>query len=102
MAASQITSSFGATVRRLRHRLGISQEMLAERADLHRTYITGIENGTRNVTLKSIEKLARALQVSTDSLFLPDGGQAGKTKLSRGKSSHGKLAAAQPAAETLT
>src|SRR5438034_9728016 len=70
MAASEITSRFGASVRRLRHRLGISQDALAELADLHRTYITGIECGARNVTLKSIEKLARALQVSTATLLL--------------------------------
>ena len=60
MAASLITSRFGSTLRSLRHRLGISQEALAERADLHRTYIAGIEGGVRNVTLKTIEKLARA------------------------------------------
>src|SRR6266481_4408471 len=70
MAASDITSRFGASVRRLRHRLGLSQDALAERADLHRTYITGIECGVRNVTLKSIEKLARALKVSTATLLL--------------------------------
>ncbi len=70
MAASEITLRFGASVRRLRHRLGLSQDALAERADLHRTYITGIECGARNVTLKSIEKLARALQVSTATLLL--------------------------------
>ncbi len=50
--------------------MGISQDALAERADLHRTYITGIECGARNVTLKSIEKLARALRVSTATLLL--------------------------------
>jgi len=44
---------------------------LAERADLHRTYISGIEGGTRNVTLKSIDKLARALGVSTAVLLSP-------------------------------
>ena len=70
MAASEITLRFGASVRRLRHRLGLSQDALAERADLHRTYITGIECGARNVTLKSIEKLARALRVSTATLLL--------------------------------
>src|SRR5258707_12168311 len=70
MATSEITSRFGASVRRLRHRLGLSQDALAERADLHRTYITGIECGTRNVTLKSVEKLARALQVSTATLLV--------------------------------
>jgi CheY-like chemotaxis protein/DNA-binding XRE family transcriptional regulator len=69
MAVSQITTRFGASVRKLRHRLGMSQEALAEHADLHRTYITGIECGARNVTLKSIDKLARALQVSTATLL---------------------------------
>ena len=80
--------------------MGISQEALAERADLHRTYIADIERGARNVTLKSVEKLARALQVSAASLFLPAAGQAGKAKLSSGGSSNGKLAAASPAAQT--
>jgi CheY-like chemotaxis protein len=70
MAAPQITSRFGSSVRSLRHSLGMSQETLAERADLHRTYITGIECGARNVTLKSIEKLARALKVSAATLLL--------------------------------
>jgi CheY-like chemotaxis protein/DNA-binding XRE family transcriptional regulator len=73
MSASQITSRFGASVRRLRHRLGLSQEALAERADLHRTYIAGIEGGARNVTLKSIDKLARALRVSTATLLSHSG-----------------------------
>jgi CheY-like chemotaxis protein/DNA-binding XRE family transcriptional regulator len=53
----------------LRHQLGLTQEGLAERADLHRTYIAGIEGGARNVTLKSIYKLARALEVSTAALL---------------------------------
>jgi two-component system, response regulator len=70
MAASHITSRFGASVRSLRYRLGISQEVLAERAGLHRTYIAGIEGGTRNVTLKSLDKLARALQVTPATLLL--------------------------------
>src|SRR6266581_7656270 len=76
MTESEITSRFGASVRRLRHRLGISQDTLAERADLHRTYIAGIEGGVRNVTLKSIDKLARALQVSTATLLLQAGEKA--------------------------
>lgn len=70
MSASQITSRFGASVRNLRHRLDISQETLAERANLHRTYIAGIEIGGRNVTLKSMERLARALGVSPATLLL--------------------------------
>src|SRR6267378_146095 len=93
MAKSQITTRFGASVRNLRHGMGISQEALAERADLHRTYIAGIEGGTRNVTLRSIEKLARALQVSTDALLLHadgQGGQGGRAEPSRSESPSGK------------
>jgi CheY-like chemotaxis protein len=50
--------------------LDISQAALAERAGLHQTYVAGIESGGRNVTLKSIDKLAAALQVSTATLLL--------------------------------
>ena len=71
MRASPITARFGASVRSLRFRLGISQEELAERADMHRTYIAGIERGARNVTLKSIDRLAKALGVSTATLLHP-------------------------------
>ena len=73
MPASGAIARFGASVRSLRFRLGISQEELAERADLHRTYIAGIERGARNVTLKSMDKLAKALGVSTASLLDPAG-----------------------------
>lgn len=70
MTSQSIIARFGASVRKLRFRLGISQEVLAERADLHRTYIADIERGARNVTLKSIDRLANALQVSTADLLL--------------------------------
>lgn len=70
MEQRNISERLGASVRRLRFNLGISQEELAERADLHRTYIAGIEGGARNLTLKSIDRLARALQVSVASLLL--------------------------------
>jgi transcriptional regulator with XRE-family HTH domain len=69
MNAAPITTRFGIAVRRLRHRLGISQETLAERADLHRTYISDVERGSRNVTLTTMERLARGLEVSMASLL---------------------------------
>jgi len=69
MTTVDIATRFGDSVRSLRHELGLSQEELAERAELHRTYIAGIECGGRNVTLKSAEKLAQALQVSTAALL---------------------------------
>lgn len=71
-----ITARFGASVRKQRFRLGLSQEELAERADLHRTYIAGIERGGRNITLKSIDKLAKALEVSISDLLPPTNGTA--------------------------
>lgn len=49
--------------------LNLSQEALAERADLHRTYVADIERGVRNVSLLNIEKLARALEISLADLF---------------------------------
>ena len=55
---------FGIAVRKRRQELGISQEELGERADLHRTYIGDIERGLRNVSLVNIEKIVRALNIS--------------------------------------
>ena len=100
MGASQITTRFGATVRSLRRRLGISQEMLAHRADLHRTYVAEVESGKRNISLKNIEKLARALQVTLDALFVPDGELAGTVKHPNSEADNSKLSAAKAAGET--
>ena len=72
MPSASIAAEFGAAVRNQRFRLGLSQEELAERADLHRTYIAGIEGGGRNITLKNIAKLAKALEVSTAALLATD------------------------------
>ena len=54
---------FGKRVRKLRLRKGLSQEKLAELADLHRNYVGGIERGERNVALLNIVKLAHALGI---------------------------------------
>lgn len=60
---------FGKAIRRRRRELDLSQEELAERAELHRNYVSGIETGTRNPSLKNIEKLAKALDISVARLF---------------------------------
>lgn len=60
---------FGANVKRLRINLGISQEELAFRARLHRTYIGGIERGERNVSLVNIVAIAKALGTEAVSLL---------------------------------
>jgi CheY-like chemotaxis protein/DNA-binding XRE family transcriptional regulator len=68
-----LQSSLGALIRTHRRRLGITQEELAWRADMHRTYLADIERGARNVTLRSIEHLAKALELTVGSLFSPLG-----------------------------
>lgn len=64
-----------------RSALAISQEELADRAGLHRTYIADIERGARNPSLQSIEKLARALDVSLAALFQQDPGESAEARL---------------------
>jgi len=61
--------TFGSTVKAWRKRLGISQEELAERADLHRTYVSDVERGARNLSLESIARVAGALRVNVAELF---------------------------------
>ena len=62
---------FGGRVRDLRKARGLSQEELADRAGLHFTYIGGVERGERNLSLKSINKIADALGVDARELFIP-------------------------------
>lgn len=61
----------GTQIRKERLALGLSQESLAERADLHWTYVGGIERGERNVSLLNIVKIARALKTSPSDLLKP-------------------------------
>jgi transcriptional regulator with XRE-family HTH domain len=60
---------FGNAVRMRRLELGLSQEELANRSRLHRTYIGGIERGERNVSLTNILRVAKALQLSPSELM---------------------------------
>lgn len=60
---------FGARVRMERERLGVSQEELADRAGVHRTYIGGVERGERNVGLLNLLRIARALGVPPATLL---------------------------------
>lgn len=64
-----ILNIFGENVRKHRRLLDISQEELAHRADLHRTYIGMIERAEKNITLINIEKIASALQVKIEDLL---------------------------------
>ncbi|HJN63032.1 MAG TPA: helix-turn-helix transcriptional regulator [Candidatus Paceibacterota bacterium] len=60
---------FGQRVRAERAKLGLSQEELARRAKVHRTYIGMIERAEKNITLMNINKIASALGVSADKLL---------------------------------
>jgi transcriptional regulator with XRE-family HTH domain len=64
-----IITEFGNRVKELRARSGISQELLAHRSELDRTYISGVERGMRNISLVNIEKIADALSVPMSYLF---------------------------------
>ena len=61
---------FGAVVRRLRNKRGISQEKLAELSGLHRTYISLLERGKRNISLLTIIKVAKGLKVPVNTFFI--------------------------------
>lgn len=60
---------FGREIARLRKRLGVSQEELAFRSEVHRTYISQLERGLKSPTLSVILKLSRALKASASRLI---------------------------------
>ncbi len=66
---TDIRTKLGKSIRELRTAKGYSQEKLAEMANMHWTYLGGIERGERNPTLINIEKLAIALDVPLPELF---------------------------------
>jgi len=66
---------FGEKVRDLRKKKGLTQEELAFKAELHRTYIGMIERAEKNITLTNIEKIANALEVSINDLMIFESGE---------------------------
>ena len=67
-----LQESFGKRVRELRTDKGLSQEALAYKAGIDRTYMTDVENGKRNVSVQNIEKIIIALEVSILEFFESD------------------------------
>lgn len=66
-----IRKAFGIQVRMKRYELGLTQEELAEKADIHPTYVGSVERGERNIALENIIALAKALKCSPKDL-MPD------------------------------
>lgn len=69
--AEDIKFLFGQNLKKIRLEKKISQEELAFRSGLHRTYVSSVERGERNISIENIQKLANALDVSIKSL-IPD------------------------------
>jgi transcriptional regulator with XRE-family HTH domain len=69
LSRAEILKRFGETLREHRQRAGLSQEKLAARADIDRTYVGGAERGERNVALVNIVRLAEALNVAPAELL---------------------------------
>lgn len=66
---SDILVRYGKAVRKLRMKKNISQEDFADMCGLHRTYISHVELGKRNLSLENIEKIAQALDMSLAEFF---------------------------------
>ncbi len=67
-----IVKVFGLNVKKYRLALGLSQEALAEKSGLHRTYISAIECFKRSIALENIQCLAKALEIEVYLLFMED------------------------------
>jgi transcriptional regulator with XRE-family HTH domain len=68
-AKPDVRERFGYAVKVRREELGLTQEDLADKAGIHRTYLSDVERGTRNLSLVNIERLAAALDTRMSDLF---------------------------------
>ena len=68
-AADPYLIEFGRNIRALRTRVGLSQEETADKAGIHVTYLSGVERGLRNPSVRNLRRLALALGVTTKDLF---------------------------------
>lgn len=69
VATDPFLIAFGDHLRSLRNKARLSQEEVADRAGIHVTYLSGVERGLRNPSIRNVNKLARALAVPTRQLF---------------------------------
>jgi ribosome-binding protein aMBF1 (putative translation factor) len=66
---NELTHQFGERIKHLRISVSLSQEELSFRSGLHRNYISDVERGRRNISLKALDKLAKGLGISLRDLF---------------------------------
>jgi len=64
-----IKADVGLRIRELRNNIGISQEALANKAEIDRTYVTDVENGRRNISIELLHKITSALEISIKDFF---------------------------------
>ena len=64
-----LSAEIGQRLRAYRQQIGLTQEELAERAGVHKTYIGQVERGEKNLTISSLEKISRSLEISISVLF---------------------------------
>ena len=69
LATDPFLLAFGSHLRSLRKKVGITQEETADRAGIHVTYLSGVERGLRNPSIRNVRRLAQALGVPTKELF---------------------------------
>jgi hypothetical protein len=70
VAVGDLQKTVGRNLRAYRMERGLSQEAFAEVLGVHRTYMGGVERGERNLTLKSVERMAERLGIDTEQLML--------------------------------
>ncbi|HOU09913.1 MAG TPA: helix-turn-helix transcriptional regulator [Clostridiales bacterium] len=66
-----IVKIFACNVKKYRVEKGLSQEVLADKSGLHRTYISAVERERRSIALENVQRIADALEIETYKLFIP-------------------------------
>ena len=72
MPRMSIQSRVSRNIQRIRREKDLSQEEVAHRADIHQTYLSGVETGKRNPSILVVERIAKALSVDVSEIFKPN------------------------------
>ncbi len=72
MQRMSIQSRVSRNIQRIRREKDLSQEEVAHRADIHQTYLSGVETGKRNPSILVVERIAKALGVDVSEIFKPN------------------------------